>query len=95
MKASYIIEVSIKTIRGYTAFCHYQLGSIPNDAERIFACMKGAPVNANGDAPFQINLIWQSSIKTVTLATQFCTLAELKENSHYISREVFKLLNLE
>jgi hypothetical protein len=95
MEASYIIELSIKTIKGYTAFCQYQLGAIAEDAHRIFAYMKGSPVNMEGNAPFQMNLLRQKNKHITMLASQYCTLAELKENSHYISLEVFKILNLE
>jgi hypothetical protein len=95
MQKSYTIEVSIKTIKGYVSFCQYQLGGIAEDAERIFACMKGRPVDEEGCAPFLINLVLRSGKKTATLASQYCSLTELKENCHYIAREVFKILNLE
>ncbi|RXK80814.1 hypothetical protein [Filimonas effusa] len=95
MQTSYSIEVNIKTIKGYVAFCHYQLEGIGKDAEKIFACMKGSAVDVWGHAPFQLNLISHNGEKAITLASQYCTLADLQENSHYISLEVFKILNLE
>ncbi|MFT3750194.1 MAG: hypothetical protein QM768_17895 [Agriterribacter sp.] len=91
----YTIEISIKTTKGYTPFCNFQLGKTDENAERIFAGMAGTPTNVNGYAPFQMNLAQYGKGRPVTLATQYCSLAELKENCHYIAKEVFKILNLE
>lgn len=95
MEPSYSIEVKIKTIRGYIPFCNYILAGTGSSAEKIFAMMEGSPVNERGDAPFQMDLLMNRGKNSTVLATQFCTLAQLKENCHYISKEVFKVLNLE
>lgn len=91
----YKIEVNIKSVKGYVPFCSFILGNIHKNAETIFSNMEGKPVNIGDCAPFQLNLAYYEKNSTTILATQYCSLPELKENCHYISKEVFKILNLE
>jgi len=88
------LMLSIKTLRGYKYFGEYYLGDDSKRANDIFNGLKGRdPVYA--DTVLHIDMLVMAGDQPETAKTIACTLNEFAINSKYISKEVFRINNLE
>ena len=94
MDTSFYIVLNIQSGSGYEVLGKFNLGKEKEFAFSIFHKLKG---NSNGGttAPLQMDFIEARDGLPVHLEVLNCSLNELSENCKLITKEVFKMLNLE
>lgn len=93
MDTQFYIIFNLKTAKGTESFARFFVGNNEERAYDIFAQMKGRESD-------ETNILYMDFMGTaegvpVNLKMIVCTLDQLTENFRTITREVFKLFNLE
>jgi len=94
MKTKFYILFSIRTMTGPESFAQFFIGNNRAKAEAIFRSLKGTPDIG------ERNMLYLDFMETkdglpVNLKLITCTLEQLAENCKLITREFFKMNNLE
>lgn len=94
METTYCITLNIKTGSGYECFGKFCVGTDKSYAENIFRQLKGSPeVNEKNILHMDLVALRNELPLNVNMIT--CTLEQLTENCRIITKETFKLHNLE
>jgi hypothetical protein len=95
MKSIYRIIVNMRVSGGYIETAHFFITDTKGDALKIFDQLQGR--HASSTAPLlRIDLVARDSNGPDTIFNSLdCTLQELTENTKIITKETFKLLNLD
>ena len=93
MTTQFYIVLNVKTSKGFESFGRFFIGNNRERAYDVFLQMKGTEVDEE-------NVLYLDFIETVdglplNLKMITCTLSQLAENCKIITKEIFKLLNLE
>ncbi|HEV8504457.1 MAG TPA: hypothetical protein VGQ53_03625 [Chitinophagaceae bacterium] len=94
METTFSIEFSMKTREGLESFATFSVGNKREKAYAIFNQLKGEPDVTEKDILF-IDLIETAAGLPVNLKMISCTLNQLTKNCRIITRELFKLKNIE
>ena len=94
MKPTFSIDVSCTTSQGIESFATFFIGSNRQQASVIFRQLKGKAETNEKDMLF-MTFIESNDGLPVNLEIIGCTLDQLAENCKTISREVFKLKNID
>jgi hypothetical protein len=94
METQFDLVLSLKTPKGFIDYGWYPLGSSPEFAYGLFSQMKGSDTFAEG-AVLHIDLVKTKNELPDKVKSLSCSLDELCENVKCISREMFRLKNLE
>jgi hypothetical protein len=94
METQFDLVLSLKTPKGFIDYGWYPLGSNPEFAYQIFSQMKGCEKLADG-AVLHLDLVETKERLPDKIKSLSCSLEELCENVKLISREMFRLKNLE
>jgi hypothetical protein len=94
METKYYILLSMKTLAGPESFAHFFIGNNRVAAYALFRKLKGTPDVS------ERNVLYLDFMETrddlpVNLKLITCTLEELAENCKLITKEIFKINNLE
>jgi hypothetical protein len=93
-KTRYNIIVNIKTIGGYVEIAYFQLTGNAEEATTIFSNLQGN-ADADPNAKLRLDLVeWNGKLGLI-LTTLDCTLHELSENIKYLTKELFRIYNLD
>ena len=94
MDTTFYITFSMKTERGTDSFGRFYIGDNRDDAYLIFRKLKGSSEIAGPNVLF-IDFMETVNGLPVNIKMIACTLEQLAENCRIITRELFKLYNLE
>lgn len=94
METTYYITLNIKTGKGYESFGKFCIGSDRTYAENIFKKLKGSNEVTEKNI-LHMDLVESRNELPLNVHMISCTLEELTENCRTITRETFKLHNLE
>jgi hypothetical protein len=94
MEKQFHLVLSLKTVKGFIDFGWYALGNDRKTAGQLFAQMKGSDTLADSGA-LHIDLIEMIDELPCKVESLSCTLDELCSNLKLITREMFRLKNLE
>ena len=94
METTFYIIFRLRTDKGFEAYGTFNLGNDRRAARRIFAQLEGREAAAETDI-LHLDLMEMSHGLPVNLQVLSCTAAELAANVKCITREMFKILNLE
>ncbi len=94
METTFYILLSMRTPRGPESFARFFIGNNRDAAYAIFRNLKGIP-----DVD-EKNILYLDFMETrdglpMNLELIACTLEQLAENCKYITKEIFKMTNLE
>ena len=93
-KSDFLIAVNIKTANGFESYGKFFLGHSRDAAESIFSKLDGTN-NVNNKSILTVELIETNRNLPLNIHVISCTLEELTRNIKIITKEIFKLLNLE
>ena len=93
MKSRFYILLSLKTPAGYECFGEYFLGDEQEQAENIFAGLKGRK-DLTEQAMLHMDLMETVNELPVGVKSISCTLDEFTANCKFLSKEIFRLNNL-
>ena len=94
MERKFYIELNMKTVDGFERFGCFELGSDSGFAVMIFASLAGRP--AEGDTEvLHMDLVEKRGGLPMNMQVISCTVEELAKNMKYLTRELFKKLNLD
>ena len=93
MVTRFYINFSIKTPGGPKHFGHFNLGENKEEAQALFARLKGSPVVDYNDMLF-IEFMEEVDGLPLNIDMITCDLQQLGINSMMITQEVFRLSNL-
>jgi hypothetical protein len=94
METQFDLVLSLKTPKGFIDYGWYPLGSNPQFADQLFSQMKGSDTLADGSV-LHIDLVETKDGLPDKVKSMSCSLDELCENVKLISREMFRIKNLE
>ena len=94
MQPTFSIDVSCTTSQGIESFATFFIGSQRQQASAIFGQLKGNAETKEKDMLF-MTFIESNDGLPANLEIISCTLDQLAENCRIISREVFKLKNID
>jgi len=94
MEVTFCISVNIKVGSGYELLGKFILGSNSAFASGVFRQLKGS-TDANNNNPIHLDFMESRNGLPVHLEVISCNLNELAENTKIITRERFKMLNME
>jgi len=94
MKSQFELVLSLKTSNGFIDYGWYPLGNNRKAADHLFTQMLGSDTMADS-AVLHIDLVETKAGLPFKVNGLSCTLDELCENVKLISREMFRLKNLE
>jgi hypothetical protein len=94
MKATFSIDISFTTPQGIESFASFFLGTDRQQASGIFSLLKGKAEISEKDVLF-MTFIEADGGLPMNLKIIGCTLDQVAENSRIISREMFKLKNID
>ncbi len=94
MAPKFYIELNMKTIDGFERFGCFELGSDRGFAVTLFAGLAGRP--AEGDTEvLHMDLVEKRGGLPMNMDVISCTVEELGKNMKYLTRELFKRINLD
>ena len=94
MERKFYIELNMKTVYGFERFGCFELGSDRGFAVELFAGLAGRP--AEGDTEvLHMDLVEKRGGLPMNMQVISCTVEELAKNMKYLTRELFKKLNLD
>ncbi len=94
MEPKFYIELNMKTIDGFERFGCFELGSDRGFAVTLFAGLAGRP--AEGDTEvLHMDLVEKRGGLPMNMDVISCTVEELGKNMKYLTRELFKRINLD
>jgi hypothetical protein len=94
MKSTFYVDLNMKTADNFENYGRFFIGNDPDFAYTLFSGLKGSKVITEEDI-LHIGLVELQEGLPVNISVINCTLEELTENCRIISKEMFKLLNLE
>lgn len=94
MKTQFYILLSLKTPQGFVYFGQYFFGNSREEASELFRQLKGS-ATIKDTCLLHIDLMETVDELPVKIKTICCTLEELGCNCKLITREIFRLKNLE
>jgi hypothetical protein len=94
MKTQSYILLSLKTTQGFVDYGQYFFGNDREAAYELFRHLKG-DTEIKNTCPLHIDLVETVNELPVKINTICCTLDEIGNNCKLITREIFRLKNLE
>jgi hypothetical protein len=94
METAFYIVLNIKTGNGFESYGRFFIGNDKNFAHSIFQKLKGTKEVNEGDM-LHLDFMETKNNLPVNIELINCSLEEMSENCKIITREVFKLFNLE
>lgn len=94
MGTDFHINLNIKTAGGFESYGKFFIGSNRNAAEKIFSKLNGTK-EVNSKSILIVEFVETDRNLPLNIDVISCTLEELTKNIKIITKEVFKLLNLE
>jgi hypothetical protein len=94
MKNTFYVDLNMKTADSFENYGRFFIGNDPDFAHTLFAGLKGSEVIGEEDV-LHIDLVELQEGLPVNIRVINCTLEELTENCRIITKEIFRLLNLE
>jgi hypothetical protein len=93
-QAAFHIIINLKTCSGFESFGKFFIGNNRESAQFIFSKLKGKQRVSEKNV-LHLDLIETNNGLPVNMQMISCSLEELAENCKIITREAFKLFNLE
>jgi hypothetical protein len=93
-RAAFYIVLNLKTGNGFESFGKFSIGNDRESAWSIFSKLKGKK-HVDEKNVLHLDLIETSNGLPVNMQMISCSLEELAENCKIITKEAFKLFNLE
>jgi|ERR1043166_7833930 hypothetical protein len=93
METQFYIEIRLKTGSNWESFAKFYIGNDRKKANAIFKKLQG--MEANEKNVLQIDFTEKVAALPVNIKMLSCTLDQLAENCKCITKELFKLKNLE
>jgi hypothetical protein len=93
MKTTFYIVCRLRTASGFEAYGWYDLGNNREFASEVFASLEGRDTISEADL-LHLDLMETRNGLPVNLRVLNCTAEELAANCKYITKAMFKLLNL-
>jgi len=93
-QTTFNIVLNIRTCNGYECFGKFFVGNNKEFATAIFDQLKGTK-NVNEKTILQLDLVEKINGLPANILMISCSLEELAENCKLITKEAFKLLNME
>jgi hypothetical protein len=94
MKPTFYITLNIKTVNGFECYGRFSLGNDRDFAYALFQQLKGNDEVDEGSV-LHMDFMETRNGLPVNLTVKSCTLQQLADNCRTITRETFKLFNLE
>ena len=94
MENTFCIKLTIKTAGGHEVFGEFFLGQNRKIAENIFQQLRGDR-EVDDRNILQLDLMESRNGLTVNIKMMTCDLDELQENCRIITKEMFRVFNLE
>jgi hypothetical protein len=94
MKNTFCIVLHIRTFRGLETFGKFSIGTDRQAAQTLFNTLKGI-TDIDESQVLSMALMEMREELPVNVKIIGCTLNELSENCRIITKEVFKLFNLD
>ena len=94
MKTTFYIVLNMKTTDGYESYGRFFIGNDRDFAHRLFAMLQGSE-QVNEKDVLHLDLMETTNDLPLNVRVLNCTLDELTLNCRIITKEMFKLLNLE
>jgi hypothetical protein len=94
MRTTFYVILRLRTADGFEAYGSFNLGNEREFAGRVFSQLKGRELARETDM-LQMDLMETKDGLPVNLRVISCTVEEITANVKCITREMFKLLNLE
>jgi hypothetical protein len=94
MKPKFYIVLNLKTAGGFESYARFFIGTDPGSAYSLFAKLEGNQ-NVHEDDILHMDLIETMDGLPLNIRVINCTLDELTANCRAITKEVFKILNME
>ena len=94
MENTFCIKLTIKTAAGHEVFGEFFLGQNRKIAENIFQQLKGDR-EVDDRNILQLDLMESRNGLPVNIKMMSCDLHELQENCRIITKEMFRVFNLE
>lgn len=93
MDSKFYLEVNMKTANGFERFGCFDLGSDRIFATRLFADMAGRPAY-DDTSMLHLDLVEKKNDLPMSMQVITCTAEQLGYNIKYLTRELFKRVNL-
>jgi len=94
METQFYLLLSLKTHKGFETYAQYFLGNDGEEALVIFQQLKGSQ-EIHDPALLHIDLMEVADELPVSIKTICCTLQQLSDNCKLITKEIFRLKNLD
>jgi len=94
MFSKYYIELNMKTIDGFERFGCFELGSDRGFSLGLFAGLAGRPAD-DDTGVLHMDLVEKRNGLPMNMQVISCTVEELGRNMKYLTRELFKKINLD
>ena len=94
MERKFYIELNMKTVDGFERFGCFELGSDRAFAIRLFGGLAGRPAEDETEV-LHMDLVEKRGGLPMNMQVICCTAEELGKNMKYLTRELFKKLNLD
>jgi len=94
MERKFYIELNMKTAGGFERFGCFELGSDSGFAARLFTGLAGVPAD-DDTGVLHMDLIEKREGLPMNMQVINCTVEELGRNIKYLTRELFKRINLD
>ena len=94
MERKFYIELNMKTVDGFVRFGCFELGNDRPFAIRLFGGLAGRPAE-DETAVLHMDLVEKQEGLPMNMQVICCTVEELGKNMKYLTRELFKKLNLD
>ena len=94
MFSKYYIELNMKTIDGFERFGSFELGSDRGFSLGLFSGLAGRPAD-DDTGVLHMDLVEKRNGLPMNMQVISCTVEELARNMKYLTRELFKKINLD
>jgi hypothetical protein len=94
METSYYITLNLRTCKGYESFGKFCIGTDKVFAESMFSKLKGSN-DVTEKNILHLELVASRHDLPINIHMISCNLEELTENCRFITKELFKMHNLE
>ena len=94
MESKYYIELNMKTVDGMERFGCFELGGDRAFSVGLFAGLAGRPA-CSDDEVLHMDLVEKRNGLPMNMQVISCTVEELGANVKYLTRELFKKINLD
>ena len=94
MDRRFYIELNMKTTGGFERFGCFELGSDGDFAARLFAGLAGLPAD-DETGVLHMDFVEKRNGLPMNMQVISCTVEDLGRNIQYLTRELFKRINLD